>query len=56
MNVKRFKLGGALFLLAGALMIASGLLGKRYSFSVTGCAFIAIGGAFLARAKKVPPA
>jgi uncharacterized membrane protein HdeD (DUF308 family) len=48
----RFRLSGILFLIAGVAFIASGIAGKRFVFSILGCSFIAIGGAFIARSRK----
>jgi len=51
MDLKKMKLSGILFMVAGVIFIATGLLGERMVFFVLGCSFIAIGGAFLARSR-----
>jgi hypothetical protein len=52
MNLERLKLSGVLFILGGVAFLVSGALGERTVFFVLGCAFLAIGAGFLARARR----
>ncbi len=44
MDPAKLKLSGSLFLIAGVVFLATGILGKRPVFFILGCSFIAIGG------------
>jgi hypothetical protein len=46
------KLGGVLFLIAGAAFLGSAALGNRTAFFTIGIAFVVIGIGLLARARK----
>ena len=49
---ERLKLGGVLFLIAGAAFLGSAALGNRTAFFTIGIAFIVIGIGLIARARK----
>ena len=52
MQADRFRIGGVLFLIAGAAFIFVAVLGQRAVFFILGCAFMALGGAFLATSRR----
>jgi len=52
MAQKNMRLGGILFVIAAVTWFFAGALGRRPTFFVLGCAFLAIGLGILSRSKK----